>query len=83
MNTIRPFENEAESLQIEELTIENRLDRISIYGNLEITRDKAGLNRARQLQRILADTVRALEQADDLPDVVSVQPPREVPNPFR
>ena len=65
MDTIRPFENEAESLQIEELTIENRLDRISIYGNLEITRDKAGLNRARQLQRILADTVRALEQADE------------------
>lgn len=81
METIRPFENEAESLQIDELTIENRLDRIAIYGNTEITRDKRGLERARQLQRLLDDTVRALE-AEDLPETVETIPPDKVPNPF-
>ncbi len=81
METIRPFENEAESLQIDELTIENRLDRIAIYGNIEITRDKRGLERARQLQRLLDDTVRALE-AEDLPETVQTIPPDKVPNPF-
>lgn len=81
METIRPFENEAESLQIDELTIENRLDRIAIYGNIEITRDKRGLERARQLQRLLDDTVRALE-AEDLPETVETIPPDKVPNPF-
>ena len=81
METIRPFETEAESLQIDELTIENRLDRIAIYGNIEITRDKRGLERARQLQRLLDDTVRALE-AEDLPETVQTIPPDKVPNPF-
>lgn len=81
METIRPFENEAESLQIDELTIENRLDRIAIYGNIEITRDKRGLERARQLQRLFDDTVRVLE-AEDLPEAVETIPPDKVPNPF-
>lgn len=81
MDTIRPFENEAESLQIEELTIENRLDRISVYGNLDITRDQAGLARARQLQRLLNDVVDALE-SEDLPKTIEVPPPEHVPNPF-
>lgn len=82
MDTIRPFENEAESLQIEELTLENRLDRISIYGNLDITRDQAGLARARQLQCLLNEVVSALE-AEDLPEEISTLPPDEVPNPFQ
>jgi hypothetical protein len=82
METIRPFENEAESLQIDELTVENRLDRISIYGNVDITRVKAGLERARQLQRLLNDTLKVLE-GEELPDAIATKPSSHVPNPFQ
>jgi hypothetical protein len=82
MDTIRPFENEAESLQIAELTIENRLDRISIYGNIDITRDKAGLEQARQLRALLEQTVRVLE-SEELPDQIETKPTDQVPNPFQ
>jgi len=40
--TINPFKNESESLQIGDLTVENRIDRISIFGSIDITRDKEG-----------------------------------------
>ena len=33
-----PAYNESESLGIGDLTIENRTDRISIYGNIDLTR---------------------------------------------
>jgi hypothetical protein len=82
MDTIRPFENEEESLQIGDLTVENRLDRISLYGNLDLTKDKAGLEKARQLKQLLDETVRALESVD-LPDAVDSESPSHVPNPFR
>ena len=81
METIRPFENEVESLQIDELTIENRLDRISIYGNIDLTRDKIGLERARQLQRLLTDALNVLE-GEELPDAIATKPSSQVPNPF-
>ena len=51
--TISPFANESESLGIGDLTIENRTDRISIYGNIDLTRDKAGLEHARMLKAVL------------------------------
>ena len=82
MDTIQPFANEAESLQIDELTIENRLDRISIYGNIEITRDKAGLERAQQLQHLLNATVKVLE-GEDLPEARAIKPSNQVQNPFQ
>jgi len=81
METIRPFENEVESLQIDELTVENRLDRISIYGNIDLTRDKIGLERARQLQRLLTDALNVLE-GEELPDAIATKPSGQVPNPF-
>ena len=34
--TISPFTNESESLGIADLTIENRTDRISIYGSIDL-----------------------------------------------
>ena len=43
MSSFTPYQNEAQSLGIDELTVENRLDRISVYGSIELTRDQAGL----------------------------------------
>jgi hypothetical protein len=33
---IHPFANESESIQIGDLTVENRLDRVSIYGSPDL-----------------------------------------------
>jgi hypothetical protein len=80
---LKPFENEADSESIGNLTIENRTDRVALYGNLHLTRDKAGLAHARALKALLDDVVRALEVTRDLPEKVELKnAPRPVKNPF-
>ncbi|MCA3182255.1 MAG: hypothetical protein INH12_00640 [Cupriavidus sp.] len=79
--TLTPFANESEVLAIGEMTIENRLDRVSIYGSLDLTRDKAGLSMAKALKANLDLIVASLE-AGPLPDQVAVAPPGVAPNPF-
>ena len=82
--TISPFTNESESLGIGDLTIENRTDRISIYGTIDLTRDKAGLEHARILKAVLDKLVQALETEKNLPDkIASPDIPDEVANPFQ
>ena len=82
--TISPFANESESLGIGDLTIENRTDRISIYGNIDLTRDKAGLEHARMLKAVLDKVVQALETEKNLPDKIAPPDmPDEVANPFQ
>jgi hypothetical protein len=78
---IHPFANESESLQIGELTVENRTDRVSIYGSLDLTLDKAGLDFARQLKAVVDRTVAEMEKSD-LPDRITVIAPDTVDNPF-
>jgi hypothetical protein len=79
---IKPFRNEKESLSIGELTIENRLDRIDLYGSLAITKDKAGLQLANELKAQIDAVVEAL-QKESLPDHVAVMPAERVDNPFK
>lgn len=82
---MKPYANESEVLQIEGLTIENRLDRISIHGEIDFTRDKQGLKAAKELKATL-DTILKVLEADDakgkLPDAVSVEKTVSVDNPF-
>lgn len=79
--TFHPFENEADCIQIGDLTIENRVDRVSIYGSIDLTRDKAGLATALLLKGVIDSTIAVLESAD-LPDHVSLRKPTMVENPF-
>jgi hypothetical protein len=82
--TISPFTNESESLTIGDLTIENRTDRISIYGSIDLTRDKAGLEHAQMLKAVLDKVVQALETEKSLPDKIAPpDTPTEVANPFQ
>jgi hypothetical protein len=82
-NTISPFTNDSESLGIGDLTIENRTDRISIYGSVDLTRDKTGLEHARMLKAVLDGVVQVLESEKELPDrIAPPDMPDEVPNPF-
>ena len=80
---LQPFANETQSVSLGELTIENRLDQLEIYGALSISRDQAGLALAMQLKQLLDDTVAHLQQAQDLPRQLSPKPTDQVDNPFK
>lgn len=76
-----PFANESDCLQIGGITIENRVDRVSIFGSIDITRDKEGLAVARELKTVLDLTLSELESAE-IPDKVTLKPTKTIKNPF-
>ena len=78
---IQPFQNEEEVITISELTIENRLDRVSIYGSVDITRDKQGQEYLFELKRQI-DAIAEYLKNEELPDRVETIEPKEVDNPF-
>lgn len=80
--TIQPFQNEEESVTISELTVENRLDRVSVYGSVDITRDKQGYEYALDIKRQIDAIVEQMEK-EELPDRVEVAVAKEVDNPLR
>jgi hypothetical protein len=85
MNTapiIKPFQNSADSVSIDDLTIENGEDRIAVYGALNITRDKEGLRHAQALKALLDETVKLLS-SEKLPDHIAIKPTEKTGNPFR
>ena len=78
----KPYANEADVLRIGDLEIENRVDRVTLTGDVVLTRDQAGLALARELQTIVDGVVKALEADKQLPDAVAVKEARSVRNPF-
>lgn len=78
----KPFENGTESHSIHDLTLENDLDRVNVYGNLQIGKDQAGLQAAKALQRYLNEIVTYLETQKDLPAHIENQDDNEIENPF-
>jgi hypothetical protein len=80
---LQPFENESQTLNIGDLTIENRLDQLEIYGSLAITRDQAGLVLAQQLKALLDAAVAHLQLASDLPARITITPTDSIDNPFK
>ena len=83
MPELQPFQNESETLQIGELTIENRIDQLELYGSLAITRDKAGLQQALRLKALLDKAVLYLQNEKDLPEQVFFRASENVDNPFK
>ena len=80
---IKPFADEAGAQRIGELVVENRTDRVSLYGSLDLTRDHVGLRRARELKRIIEAVVGALKAETNLPETVAgPEKPKRVKNPF-
>ncbi|MEO5332359.1 MAG: hypothetical protein H7839_10080 [Magnetococcus sp. YQC-5] len=82
--SISPFANESQSETIGGLTIENHLDRVVLYGDIDITKDMAGLIHARKLRLLFDEIVRVLEADDKLPEEIPPAAPLidDVPNPF-
>ena len=62
--------------------MENDLDCVSLYGNLQITKDQQGLKVAKALQAFLNDVVQQLENTQDLPEKIQRDDLDEIENPF-
>lgn len=82
-STFIPFADDAAVRTVGDFSIENGTSRIALHGSLDITRDREGLRRARDLRAILDAVVSALE-GEDLPEAVADEPEAEtaVKNPF-
>ncbi|CAB1207627.1 hypothetical protein [Acinetobacter bouvetii] len=78
----KPFQNGTESYAIHDLTLENQQDCVSIYGNLQLTKDQAGLQAAKALQALLNDVVNTLESEQNLPEKIDRPDAQEIENPF-
>lgn len=76
-----PFANEADVLHIGDLMLENRVDRITLSGDVDLTADQGGLAHARRLHAVLGEIVAALE-ARDLPDELPPPDIKTIDNPF-
>ena len=79
----RPFADDAAVQTFGDFSIENGTSRIAFHGSLDLTRDRAGLERARKLKVLIDDIVTSLE-AQDLPEAVAEETlaPTIVKNPF-
>ena len=79
---MKPFADNA-SIGIGGLTVENAPDKVVLYGSLELTRDKAGLDHARALVAMLQGVLDAMGDGSVLPSALpSPKPRKKVKNPF-
>lgn len=76
-----PYQNESDCAKIGDLTVENRVDRVSICGSLDLTRDKAGLAATLELKKIIDSTLAELENGH-IPDRISLAGSETVDTPF-
>ena len=82
MSDFKPYANESEVIRIGALEVENRTDRVSLTGDVVLTRDKAGLALARELLALMDQVVQTLEAEKKLPDAVEILAAKVVKNPF-
>jgi hypothetical protein len=81
---IKPFADNDAAASIGNLTIENGTTKVAISGSVEITRDQAGLERARALKRLADDLVAELEAGHPPQQFAATQTASvdQVANPF-
>lgn len=77
-----PYANEADVLEIGRLMLENRLDRVTLSGDVDLTADRQGLDAARRLHQVLGQVVASLEARADLPERLPPPEVKTVRNPF-
>ena len=80
-NLRAPFKNESEVLTLGDFSVENRLDRVSLFGSLDLTLDQEGQRKAKTLLALLQNVVTAME-AQPLPERLSVDTPIVKPSPL-
>ncbi|NPD66267.1 hypothetical protein HN018_23735 (plasmid) [Lichenicola cladoniae] len=83
MTQLTPYADDAVSISVGKLTIENGSDRIALYGSLDLSRDQQGLAHAKALKAVLDRVVQTLEAQKDLPQAIPPpETPKVVANPF-
>lgn len=80
--SFKPFADESSVVTVDQMTVENRLDRVIVTGSFEITHDKAGLAKAEALLALLQPVLQHLRQQAGLPDHVVTAAPSTTANPF-
>ena len=81
MKKYEPFDGN-QSISINELTLESSEDKLVIYGDLDITRDKEGLEKLNKLLNILELTKEKLLK-EKLPEKIENKNSFIVKNPFK
>ncbi len=79
------FADDAATLAVGGMSIENGTDRISLSGSLDIARDRQGLDHAKALRAALDGVIAALESEVSLPTRAAEPKPAPLtrkPNPF-
>ena len=82
MSDFKPYANESDVLTLGNLAIKNRVDRVTLHGDVVLTRDRKGLALAKELKAVIDAIVKSLEAEKALPDRVEAVKPRSVMNPF-
>lgn len=70
-HAINPYANESQVLTVDTLSFENGIDVIAIHGSIDVTRDRAGLEKARIILAQMESIVSILERTNDLPDAIA------------
>ncbi len=81
---IKPFADNDAAASIGDLAIENGTSKVAISGSVDITRDQAGLERARALKQFVDDLVAELEASHAPQPVAATETASvdQVANPF-
>lgn len=86
MREFKPFADSTASLEAHGVTMENGTERVTVYGDISITRDQDGLAKVRMLLGVLQAAEHALAADTALPLKVAAEPRPEdaptAPNPF-
>ena len=78
-----PFGDDGQVQTIDQMTVENDPARVSVYGRLDITHDRDGLDNARALAALLNAVVARLEAESALPEHAQIAPrTHPMTNPF-
>ena len=81
--SFKSFADDSATVSIGGITIENGTDRLKVYGEQDVTRDKAGLAMAQKMKEVWDSAVAALQSDPALPNAVApIEAPTTVTNPF-
>ena len=66
MSEFKPFADDTGSMEVGGLTVENGTARISVYGNMEASRDAEGAERLRRLAALFEAAAKVAESSPAL-----------------
>lgn len=81
----QPFDVGTESIDIDDLTLENGVDVVNMYGHIQFYQDVDSLQKAKHIHTMLSRLIATLEQKQQqgqLVDKVEFVPNQVVGNPF-